>query len=72
MAGLPREMLFCYPPTTDIGIGIRFYLLNKYPAKIFMGDIASLTIGAYLALIAILLKVEFLLPLYRDSLILLP
>lgn len=37
---------------------ISFFMFNKYPARIFMGDIGSLTIGAILFFIAFLLKIE--------------
>lgn len=35
-----------------------FLIYNIHPAKIFIGDVGSLTIGAFLCYIAILLKVE--------------
>lgn len=37
-----------------------FMIYNHHPAKIFMGDVASLMIGALLCYISILLKVEIL------------
>lgn len=37
-----------------------FYSVNYYPAKLFMGDVGSLSIGAVLGLLAIILKVEIL------------
>lgn len=39
---------------------IGFLINNKYPAKIFMGDTGSLTIGALFTLCIILLKIEVL------------
>ena len=36
-----------------------FFVFNRHPAKIFMGDTSSLFVGAVLCFIAILLKVEF-------------
>lgn len=39
---------------------IGFYLQNRYPAKLFMGDVGSLSIGAVLGMFAILLKIECL------------
>lgn len=43
-----------------IVILLAFYMYNRNPAKIFMGDVGSLTIGAILAIEAIILKVEIL------------
>ncbi len=39
-----------------------FLLLNKNPAKIFMGDTGSLAIGGGITVAAFLMKMEFLLP----------
>jgi len=41
-----------------IGAGIGFLWYNTYPAQIFMGDVGSLTLGAILAVFAILLRQE--------------
>ena len=46
---------------TIIGACIGFLWFNAYPAKIFMGDIGSLSLGASLGTLAILLKKEILL-----------
>lgn len=35
-----------------------FYWVNRHPAKLFMGDVGSLSIGAVLGLLAVTLKVE--------------
>ncbi|MDR0423195.1 MAG: phospho-N-acetylmuramoyl-pentapeptide-transferase [Rickettsiales bacterium] len=43
-----------------IGGGIALFCFNKYPAKIFMGDVGSLFYGSILAFIAILIRQEFL------------
>ncbi len=43
-----------------ITILFSFYLYNKNPAKIFMGDVGSLAIGAIIAINAIILKIEIL------------
>ncbi|NND33634.1 MAG: phospho-N-acetylmuramoyl-pentapeptide-transferase, partial [Saprospiraceae bacterium] len=45
-----------------IGGCIGFLWYNAYPAKVFMGDTGSLTIGAIIATMAILLRKELLLP----------
>ncbi len=39
-----------------------FLFFNKYPAKLFMGDTGSMALGGALAAVAIIMKVEFLLP----------
>lgn len=41
-----------------------FLVFNWKPAKVFMGDTGSLALGAYVALVAILLKIELLLLVY--------
>lgn len=44
-----------------IGAGIGFLWFNTYPAKIFMGDVGALGLGAALGIISILIKQEILL-----------
>ncbi|WAI11978.1 MAG: phospho-N-acetylmuramoyl-pentapeptide-transferase [Buchnera aphidicola (Macrosiphum albifrons)] len=44
-----------------IGSGLGFLWFNSYPAKIFMGDVGSLSLGGSLGTIAILLHQELLL-----------
>jgi phospho-N-acetylmuramoyl-pentapeptide-transferase len=44
-----------------IGAGFGFLWFNTYPAEIFMGDVGSLSLGAILAVIAILIRQEILL-----------
>jgi phospho-N-acetylmuramoyl-pentapeptide-transferase len=46
-----------------IGASIGFLWYNTYPAQIFMGDVGSLSLGAGLALIALMTKQELLLAL---------
>jgi phospho-N-acetylmuramoyl-pentapeptide-transferase len=41
-----------------IGSGIGFLWFNAYPAQIFMGDVGSLSMGAFIALIAIVVRHE--------------
>ena len=41
---------------------IGFLWYNTYPAQVFMGDTGSLTIGGIIAVIAILVRKELLLP----------
>ncbi len=50
-------IIFC---TSLIGAIIGFLVFNLRPAKIFMGDVGSLAIGAVLGLIAVILKQEFI------------
>ena len=44
-----------------VGAGLGFLWFNAHPAKIFMGDVGSLGIGATLGMLAVLTKLEFLL-----------
>ena len=46
-----------------IGGMIGFLWYNSYPAQVFMGDTGSLTIGGLIAVIAIIVRKELLLPL---------
>lgn len=56
--GYEEITLFCF---TLIGGLLGFLIFNSNPAKIFMGDTGSLTLGATLGSIAILTRREFLL-----------
>lgn len=44
-----------------VGALLGFLVFNSHPAKVFMGDTGSLALGASLAMVAILLKLEILL-----------
>ncbi|MGQ9702036.1 MAG: phospho-N-acetylmuramoyl-pentapeptide-transferase, partial [bacterium] len=44
-----------------VGAALGFLWFNSYPAQIFMGDTGSLSLGAILGTVAILVKHEFLL-----------
>lgn len=46
-----------------IGALVGFLWYNAYPAQVFMGDTGSLTIGGIIAVLAILIRKELLLPL---------
>lgn len=46
-----------------IGASIGFLWYNAYPAQVFMGDTGSLTIGGIIAVFAILIRKELLIPL---------
>ncbi len=50
--------VFC---TALVGAGLGFLWFNTYPAQIFMGDTGSLSLGAILGAVAVLIKHEFLL-----------
>src|SRR5688572_19595748 len=45
-----------------LGACIGFLWYNSYPAKVFMGDTGSLTLGAIIAVMAIVLRKELLIP----------
>ena len=45
-----------------IGATIGFLWYNSFPAQIFMGDTGSLTIGGIIAVFAIIIKKELLIP----------
>ena len=45
------------------GALIGFLWFNAYPATVFMGDTGSLTIGAIIAVIALIVRKELLIPL---------
>ena len=48
--------------TSFIGALIGFLWYNAYPAQVFMGDTGSLTIGGIIAVFAILIRKELLIP----------
>ena len=48
-------MAFCY---ITIGVFLGFLWYNANPAKVFMGDVGSLSIGGVIGTIAIILKQE--------------
>lgn len=43
------------------GAGLGFLWFNAHPAEIFMGDVGSLSLGAFLGVVAVMIKQEFLL-----------
>jgi len=49
-------------PAAFIGAAIGFLWYNSFPAQVFMGDTGSLAIGAIVAVIALAVRKEFLLP----------
>ena len=50
--------IFC---ASIVGSGLGFLWYNTYPAQIFMGDVGSLSLGAALGLIAVLIRQELIL-----------
>ncbi|MBR5315681.1 MAG: phospho-N-acetylmuramoyl-pentapeptide-transferase [Firmicutes bacterium] len=57
--GHDSPMVFC---GALCGSCLGFLFFNRFPAKLFMGDTGSMALGGALAAAAILMKVEFLLP----------
>ena len=47
---------------TLVGASLGFLWFNAYPAQIFMGDVGSISLGAVLALLALMSRQELLLP----------
>lgn len=58
--GSEELVVFC---AAFIGALIGFLWYNAYPAQVFMGDTGSLTLGGIIAVLAILIHKEILLPL---------
>jgi phospho-N-acetylmuramoyl-pentapeptide-transferase len=52
-------VIFC---TALLGSCIGFLWYNAYPAKVFMGDTGSLALGSVIAVLAILIRKELLIP----------
>ncbi len=52
-------VIFC---TAFVGACIGFLWYNSYPAQVFMGDTGSLSLGAIIAVIALILRKELLIP----------
>jgi phospho-N-acetylmuramoyl-pentapeptide-transferase len=47
--------------TAIVGAGLGFLWFNTYPAQVFMGDVGSLSLGAGLGVIAVLVRQELVL-----------
>ncbi len=56
LAGYEEIAIFCF---ILVGSLMGFLVFNAHPAKVFMGDLGSLSLGAALATIAIITKHEF-------------
>ena len=60
VAGAGELTIFC---GALAGAGLGFLWFNSYPAEIFMGDVGSLSLGAALGTVAVIIKQEILLAL---------
>lgn len=60
-SALPNAPALTVPVLAWIGALIGFFVYNRHPAKVFMGDTGSMALGALLAGIAILTKTELVL-----------
>lgn len=52
-------VIFC---TALVGAAVGFLWYNSFPAQVFMGDTGSLTLGAVIAVLALALRKELLIP----------
>lgn len=58
LPGVGEVAVFC---AAMVGSGLGFLWYNTYPAKIFMGDVGALALGAALGIIAVLVRQELVL-----------
>ena len=58
VAGTGEILVFC---ATLAGAGLGFLWFNTYPAQVFMGDIGALSLGAALAVVAVVVRQELVL-----------
>lgn len=58
---VPRAAEITIACTAIVGAGLGFLWFNSYPAQVFMGDVGSLSLGAVLGMIALLIREEVLL-----------
>jgi len=56
--GAGEVMIFC---AALAGAGLGFLWFNTYPAQVFMGDIGSLSLGASLGIVAVIVRQELVL-----------
>lgn len=54
---LPAVAIFC---AALVGVCLGFLVFNRHPAKLFMGDVGSLSLGGALAAVAVLTATELL------------
>jgi phospho-N-acetylmuramoyl-pentapeptide-transferase len=58
LPGIGEIVVFC---AALAGAGLGFLWYNTYPAQIFMGDVGSLSIGAALGIVAVMVRQELVL-----------
>ena len=58
IAGTGEVTIFC---AALVGAGLGFLWFNTYPAQVFMGDIGSLSLGASLGVVAVIVRQELVL-----------
>lgn len=58
LSNIGEITIFC---AAIVGAGLGFLWYNSYPAEIFMGDVGSLSLGAALGMVAILVRQELVL-----------
>lgn len=58
VAGTGELIVFC---AALVGAGLGFLWFNTYPAQVFMGDVGSLSLGAALGVIAVIVRQELVL-----------
>jgi len=56
--GVGELVVFC---AAIVGAGLGFLWFNTYPAQVFMGDVGSLSLGAALGIIAVMVRQELVL-----------
>ena len=60
---IPGSEELCVYAAAFIGALVGFLWYNAFPAQVFMGDTGSLTLGGIIAVFAILIRKELLIPL---------
>lgn len=58
VAGAGELLIFC---GAIVGAGLGFLWFNTYPAQVFMGDVGSLSLGAALGVVAVIVRQELIL-----------
>lgn len=59
LPNMGEVVIFC---TAFVGACVGFLWYNAYPAQVFMGDTGSLSLGAVIAVLALIIRKELLLP----------
>ena len=58
LPGTGEMIVFC---GALVGAGIGFLWFNTYPAQVFMGDVGSLSLGAALGIVTVIIRHEYVL-----------